>query len=1002
MPQKIGLVGLWALNVALYAVLLAVGVESVLDLSPVWPVILGTVVIYAVLVGLLWRATDVTLKWEMSAAALAGLLAYSGWRTGSLAAPGGVKVFGQSADVAAAALLVLILASIAITVACVRQLPWWLRAIVACIVLYAVVPLIASLIHGAGLLAALQTNAPFPTEPFWIRGAFIGASIILPIAGAAALVAAGVLAARRSGGAALRLAAGGLTLVLAAQMSGLETVNAGLPALPAFEPRTAVPSWAPSYSQSQTQTQATAQPGTTPTGSTQMQTGQTGAMQVALAMPAAGDYQSAASQTLSTPPATAADPEQLATKLDKVVQAMQPATYEIDERAATLGSDVNTIFSFVRDQIRFESYPGILKGPSATYAARAGNAFDRSLLLAHVLTAKNIPVRFATCQLAQSDAAKLYDRIFEPQTTLTATPSTAAGLSDATSLKERVYARARRDFAVIQTALNGQPPDVISPSRDDVIKEIQSHMWVQAQAGGHWTDLDTSFADAVPGKAYCAPDKTINAPTDDMMQQVTMRVVTETLANGALTHDTSLEVKVPVYQLLDQQVFFLYTPPGLKGLLGSSDKLAPMIDIAGDQHVGKPIDFSETQAQSQGKLGGVISAFGTAAPMATTFVADWLEFQLRFPGGRTELTRRVLTDRAGPAWRASTTHDPSALRPLKRDAQGVPLEAQAIYNVWFSAGGHDTYAYAEAAAQLLHGLRSAGNTSPAPQLSFEQQAWPLALGDFGWVLWSDRFAVASLNDSAGLRFYADSPRLLMFGFGLNPQGSGGYFSQTDLRRDTLRGLSRDASGMGSVIKHKLWFGAVEGALEHETTASELSGSGAQAVLTSTSSLVSSDGAVVVRPGSNVQTITSDADTAARMSTALSNGDVLIVPRAGSQGGLAGWWDIAHNGGDTRAVLGPDLNMAKGVWNPGNYGRVTGPRGGSNIPRTYQVDPNTYNSRPLPRPGEGNFGAPRGGACGSEESCLNVWIVVAAAIEFVVVGYAVIQAISLVLQAFELP
>jgi len=139
-----------------------------------------------------------------------------------------------------------------------------------------------------------------------------------------------------------------------------------------------------------------------------------------------------------------------------------------------------------------------------------------------------------------------------------------------------------------------------------------------------------------------------------------------------------------------------------------------------------------------------------------------------------------------------------------------------------------------------------------------------------------------------------------------------------------------------------------------------------------------------------------------MSTALSNGDVLIVPRAGSQGGLAGWWDIAHNGGDTRAVLGPDLNMAKGVWNPGNYGRVTGPRGGSNIPRTYQVDPNTYNSRPLPRPGEGNFGAPRGGACGSEESCLNVWIVVAAAIEFVVVGYAVIQAISLVVQAFELP
>ena len=92
---------------------------------------------------------------------------------------------------------------------------------------------------------------------------------------------------------------------------------------------------------------------------------------------------------------------------------MSSADYDPKARALALGSDYKAIFAFVRDQIRYEAYSGVLREADGTLAARAGNALDRSLLLASLLGAAKIPARIAACDLSIDRGQALYRHIFD-------------------------------------------------------------------------------------------------------------------------------------------------------------------------------------------------------------------------------------------------------------------------------------------------------------------------------------------------------------------------------------------------------------------------------------------------------------------------------------------------------------------------------------------------------------------------------------------------------------
>jgi hypothetical protein len=259
-------------------------------------------------------------------------------------------------------------------------------------------------------------------------------------------------------------------------------------------------------------------------------------------------------------------------------------------------------------------------------------------------------------------------------------------------LQDRVFARARRDYGVIRAAVGTDIPQDITPSRNDVLAEIATHTWVQAFVDGSWIDLDSAFPDSEPGRSFCAAERTLDTLPLASYQQVTIRVIAEYARGSALTRETALEVRTRAERVLDREIFLLHVrKAGLGSSLtramsgASDDNWSPVLWVEGETRSGKPILFADgsvpasrpaEEAQTGGALSrGLGELFGEApaARAARIFVAERLEFEIVFPGGRREVTTRTLVDRAKLTWRKDANRDPRALHALARNNEGAAL-----------------------------------------------------------------------------------------------------------------------------------------------------------------------------------------------------------------------------------------------------------------------------------------------------------------------------------------
>lgn len=680
-----------------------------------------------------------------------------------------------------------------------------------------------------------------------------------------------------------------------------------------------------------------------------------------ITLPAEAELREAVKQLLQ-PPANPKPPtpQELGDQFDALLARYKPADFDPVERARELPAGIEPAFTEVRDRIRFESYPGVLRGSKGAYAARAANAADRSLLLATLLKEKKIATRFVRGRLPDDKAEVLFARIFEKPTRPADAQRPGEGSAD---LVNRVAQRARRDYAVLEKTLPAKPLQGASPDHAAVIAEIRDHVWLQADAGGgKWIDLDTAFPDAKPGQAFGDAQATAATLPDEMFQRMTIRLIVERLDGGALKRETTVEIAQPVVDLIDHQLFVLHLPPSaIRGLgssmSGAATQWTPVLWIDGTMNHGKPIAFSAGVPTPAGKSGGVLDdALGVLSPdppapkadASPRFVSESLEFELTLPGGAKEVTRRVLSDCASAAWRMAPP-DPAKLDPLPADVQG-PLAAQAIHNIWLSAATHDLWAYANA-LQLLRTLPpppapNAKGGADAPDIAM--QLWPLAIQNLSCLLPTDQLILPALNDDPAARFYLDSPRILVFSVTGVSTGADQYRldSQIDWRRDKVRGVAKDPAALASVARHKRWFGVLEGALEHEIMAGQAAALGGTFNVVSASALLRDGAAIAIQPNQAAgawEGLAPNRETAARIATALKGGETLLVPADVLKGGDAGWWAVSPQG-DTRAVAGGDLNWGRldgaGRYTPGGSGQ-SGGGGGSwgNVGGKSQYIPN---------------------------------------------------------------
>src|SRR5581483_1627412 len=99
---------------------------------------------------------------------------------------------------------------------------------------------------------------------------------------------------------------------------------------------------------------------------------------LSLTLPPEAQWKGAAGLRLAAPHVEPRTPADMLARAKQLTARYRFVDYDPDLRAKELGDGVEPSFQYVRDRVRFEAYPGVLRGARGAYITRAGNAPDRS------------------------------------------------------------------------------------------------------------------------------------------------------------------------------------------------------------------------------------------------------------------------------------------------------------------------------------------------------------------------------------------------------------------------------------------------------------------------------------------------------------------------------------------------------------------------------------------------------------------------------------------------
>lgn len=202
----------------------------------------------------------------------------------------------------------------------------------------------------------------------------------------------------------------------------------------------------------------------------------------------------------------------------------------IVQKAQELGNDPVRIFTFVRDEIGFESYKGSLRGARGTLWSKAGNALDQASLLIALLRASGIPARYVQGTLPDNLAQQLILSMFPA-------PLRILGCLDP-------------DVERADPAHNAQ-----------LLEETHTHYWVQFGSG--FQDADPTFANAQIGQTFTSLGGIFSEVPDNLRHKVTVRLKREltlpgagllTGGNASQDVETTLEEKFNTVELVGRSL----------------------------------------------------------------------------------------------------------------------------------------------------------------------------------------------------------------------------------------------------------------------------------------------------------------------------------------------------------------------------------------------------------------------------------------------------------------
>jgi transglutaminase-like putative cysteine protease len=483
--------------------------------------------------------------------------------------------------------------------------------------------------------------------------------------------------------------------------------------------------------------------------------------------PATGDATGTGSSASATPlPRAAVDP--------------------IEMTAAALGKNLERIFQFVQNEVHYEPYPGVLRAPVSALAGRAGNAADQAALLAALLAASGIPHRFAIGPLAASsvgalDAASAADLASVRDSSAKARQADAGFLrtyADATNAAQtkdpladperfaiapsEIRETATRQFKSaidsIQSALSKSKIAVSTKWSGIPKMERERHVWVQAQSGSEWIDLDPSFPGTPIGTVHAASQSTAEALPDDMRHRVEFIVSVETWSGGKLVIAPVLEFSAFADALASVPVSFTNVKAddlqalNVGGLTGGRGQMKynAVLEVGTRLHIGQTaISFGGAPGGGGGDGGTLVDALGAGVESVGLpegeAIAEWLEIRLTRPDGESHSAVRTIFDRIS--------------MPADGDAAQHVGNVPPVEIIELPEGSREYLP-----CRAMHSFSIAGGASS--MLSLAVPPAKSAIGPLSWLAQAYHFArdaiTAEIAPQQGTRVFLDSPCVASF------------------------------------------------------------------------------------------------------------------------------------------------------------------------------------------------------------------------------------------------
>lgn len=371
--------------------------------------------------------------------------------------------------------------------------------------------------------------------------------------------------------------------------------------------------------------------------------------------------------------------------LDLARQKIDRSRFDVDTLAATLGSDVDRIYGFVRDEIGYQAYVGAMRGPLGTLLASSGNAYDKALLLADLLRRAGYETRFAIGRLDADRASQLAHASLEPgrlapstdwQIELGAGVLTAAGFEapeiDAIIEETRASAEAGRAALWQEVEENAKfLEDVLTAAGVQLRPAATAislssiavdHCWVQYKdGGGVWHDLDPTAPGVAAGEVTTTPDSVVAELPEEKVHALTIKIVLrtgETPQGGpeTFTDNVLLERKLSIPSVAGKVLRIANVPDlprdaqnrDLKAATAEIKEFSVVMGVGSEPPVagfgftvdGQIFDPTKEKAASPaapalggfgGVLGGIANQMQGVPETNTWIVGEWIEYVLASP-----------------------------------------------------------------------------------------------------------------------------------------------------------------------------------------------------------------------------------------------------------------------------------------------------------------------------------------------------------------------------------